>query len=365
MSKHSGIGKFAAIVASSALLLGPAAEACTGIKLTAEDGTVVHARTLEFGIDLDSDILMIPRGFARTGTTPDGKPGHTWTTKYASVGANGAGLPILLDGLNEKGLATGTFYFPGSAGYMPYSAGDADKTISQWEVGSYLLENFATVAEVKANLGNITVASAVLKAWGFAPEAHYVVRDATGESAVIEYVGGKLNVYDAPLGVITNSPTFDWHMTNLRNYLNFSINNAPPVKLGSMTITATGQGSGMLGLPGDFTPPSRFVRAVAFSQSVLPSKNGDDAVLQAFHILNQFDIPKGSARDREKDSNGNIVADYTQWTSVADLKQLRYYFRTYENSQIRMLDLMKMELDASSIVTVSMKGDEVIKSLTP
>ena len=84
------------------------------------------------GIDLDSSILMIPRGLARTGTTPDGKPGLTWKTKYASVGANGAGLPILLDGLNEKGLATGTFYFPGSAGYMPYTAADSGKTIAQW-----------------------------------------------------------------------------------------------------------------------------------------------------------------------------------------------------------------------------------------
>lgn len=365
MPRVSNCRKFAAMFAAITLLASTAAEACTGIRLTAGDGTVVHARTLEFGIDLDSSILMIPRGLARSGTTPDGKPGLAWKTKYASVGANGAGLPILLDGLNEKGLATGTFYFPGSAGYMPYTDADAGETIAQWEVGSYLLENFATVAEVKANIANITVASTVLKAWGFAPEAHYIVHDATGQSAVIEYVGGKLNVYDAPLGVITNSPAFDWHMTNLRNYLNFSINNAPPVQLGQITLTATGQGSGMLGMPGDFTPPSRFVRAVAFSQSVLPSKTGDDAVLEAFHILNQFDIPKGSARDREKDANGNIVADYTLWTAASDLKQMRYYFRTYENSQIRMLDLMKMAIDGPDIVTISMKGNEVIESLTP
>jgi len=365
MSAFPSLRKFAASFAAAALLLSAAAEACTGIRLTAGDGTVVHARTLEFGIDLDSDILMIPRGFARTGTTPDGKPGLGWTTKYASVGANGAKLPILLDGLNEKGLAAGTFYFPGSAGYMPYSAEDAGKTIAQWEVGSYLLENFATVAEVKANIGNITVASTVLKAWGFAPEAHYIVHDASGQSAVIEYVGGKLTVHDAPLGVITNSPAYDWHMTNLRNYLNFSIDNAPAVKLGPVTLTATGQGSGMLGLPGDFTPPSRFVRAVAFSQSVLPSKTGDDAVLEAFHILNQFDIPKGAARDSQKDENGNIVADYTLWTAASDLTRMRYYFRTYENSQIRMLDLMQMDIDGKEIVTVSMKGDEVIESVTP
>ena len=81
------------------------------------------------------------------------------------------------------------------------------------------------------------------------------------------------------------------------------MSNTPPVKLGTVKLESFGQGSGMLGLPGDFTPPSRFVRAVAFSQSVLPSKTGRDAVLEAFHVLNQFDIPKGAAREHEKDAH--------------------------------------------------------------
>jgi len=96
------------------------------------------------------------------------------------------------------------------------------RPIAQWEVGSWILENFASVEEVKANIGNIVVPGVVFGGWGFAPEAHYIVHDAAGKSIVIEYVGGKLNVYDNPLGVITNSPAFDWHMTNLRNYVNFS-----------------------------------------------------------------------------------------------------------------------------------------------
>ncbi len=341
-------------------LLAPTVQACTGIRLIAEDGTVIHARTMEFAIDIHSDVMMIPRGYARTGTTPDGKEGLKWKAKYASVGANGVGLPVLFDGLNEKGLAAGTFYFPTSAGYMPYTAADAGKTIAQWEVGSWILENFASVEEVKANIGNIVVPAVVFGGWGFAPEAHYIVHDAAGKSMVIEYVGGKLNVYDNPLGVITNSPTFDWHMTNLRNHVNFSMTNVPPVQLGSVKLLPFGQGSGMLGMPGDFTPPSRFVRAVAFSQSVLPSKTGADAILEAFHILNQFDIPKGAARENEKDEHGNILADYTIWTAASDLKSKRYYFRTYENSQIRMVDLMKMNLDAKDMVKISMKGGESI-----
>ncbi len=352
----------------SVLALGAcvsSARACTGIRLTAADGTVVQARTMEFGADMQSNVIVIPRGYARIGTTPDGTPGLKWTTKYASVGANGVGLPVMVDGVNEAGLSTGLFYFPGMAGYMPYTAADASHTIAPWELGSWILDNCATVDEVKQGLETIVVPEVVLKQWGFCPGSHFIVVDATGESIVIEYVGGKLRVYDNPLGVLTNCPTFDWHMTNLRNYVNLSPDVSPELHVGGLTLSGFGQGSGMLGMPGDFTPPSRFVRAVAFSQTMEPVNTGEEVVLQAFHLLNNFDIPKGSVRDVQKDTHGNKIVENTQWTNVCDLKQKRFYFRTLENSQIRSVDLMKMDLNARDIVTISMAGNEEIKSLTP
>jgi len=365
MKKKNGL-KFLFIAATCALLFltQSPVDACTGIRLTAEDGSVIHARTLEFAVDLNSDVIVVPRGFNRTGKTPDGKDGLKWKSKYASIGANGVGMPYIFDGFNEKGLAIGVFYFPGTAKYMDYKTADAKKTIAPWEVGSWILENFATVEEVKENVGKIVVPEVIFKAWGFTPPVHYVVHDASGKSIVLEYVDGKLNIHDNPLGVMTNSPSFDWHMTNLRNYINFSFTNAPEVQLGPVKLTPLGQGSGMLGLPGDFTPPSRFVRAAAFSQSVLPSKTGRDAIIQAFHILNNFDIPKGAARSNEKDKNGNILADYTTWTSASDLKAKQFFFRTYADSQIRMIDLNKMDLGAKKIKHFSMKSKQVIKEIT-
>ena len=354
-----------AVALMSALAFTNSLKACTGIQLTAEDGSVIHARTLEFAVDLHSDVLVFPRGLTRTGITPEGENGLKWTSKYACTGANGVGLPIIIDGVNEKGLAAGLFYFPTSVGYPKYVSGDAGKTIAPWQLASWILENFATVEEVKQNIGNIIVAEVVLKAWGFSPPVHCIVNDASGKSIVIEYVDGKLNVHENPLGAMSNSPTFDWHMTNLRNYVNFSLTNRPPVHIGSVELVGFGQGTGMLGLPGDFTPPSRFVRAVAYSTSALPSKTGDAAVLQAFHILNMFDIPKGTVREGETDDHGNVVADYTVWTSASDLKARRFYIRTYENSQIRSVDLTTLKLDGKDIVTISLKGDEVVKSLNP
>jgi choloylglycine hydrolase len=95
---------------------------------------------MQFAIDIHSDIIIVPRGYARTGTAPDGEAGLKWTTKNASVGLNGVGLPVLFDGVNEKGLAAGTFYFPTSAGYMPCAPGDAGKTIAQWIMTSPALK---------------------------------------------------------------------------------------------------------------------------------------------------------------------------------------------------------------------------------
>jgi choloylglycine hydrolase len=355
--------KLLAAVTAAALFSAQTASACTSIRLTAADGTVVYGRTMEFAVALDSDVILVPRGMARTGTTPDGKPGKTWTAKYASLGANGLGMPLIIDGLNEKGLAIGLLYFPGFAKYQPYRAGDSGKTIAPWELGSYMLDSFASVDEIKEHVRDVVVPDVVDADWKFVPPVHYVVHDASGKSIVLEYVDGKLTISDDPLGVMTNSPTFDWHMTNLRNYVNLSYTNASPLKLGPVTLDGVGQGTGMLGLPGDFTPPSRFVRAAAFSQGEFQAQTGEEAVLRALKILNAFDIPKGVSRERARDEHGNIRADFTMWTSASDLNAKRYYFRTYDNSQIRMVDLTKQKLDGMGIIKWSMKGGEVVQEL--
>jgi len=184
----------------------------------------------------------------------------------------------------------------------------------------------------------VVLAPVVLDAIKQVPPVHFVVQDRSGKAVVIEPLNKSLKIYDNPLGVLTNSPSFDWHMTNLRNYVNLSATNVPPLNLGGVTLAQFGQGSGLRGLPGDFTPPSRFVRAVAFSQSAIQSSTASEAALQAFHILNNFDIPYGAVRDKQ---GGEMHAEYTTWTSASDLKNLRWYFRTYNDQSIRSVDLTK------------------------
>ncbi|MBV6274313.1 choloylglycine hydrolase family protein [Alcaligenaceae bacterium CGII-47] len=341
-----------------AMGFAPTAQACTGITLTAVDGNVVRARTMEFNVNLESSVIVIPRAQARTGTTPDGKPGLSWKAKYASVGVSPMGMPHLVDGLNEKGLSMGLFYFNQSAQFQPYNPANASRTLASWELGSYILDNFATVDEVRQGLADVTVAPVIFNKFKIVLPVHFVVTDTSGKSIVIEYVAGKLNIHDNNIGVITNNPPFDWHMTNLQNYVNLSLQNSPAQRLGGVEIEGLGQGTGLLGMPGDFTSPSRFVRAAIFAHGVAQSPDANHAIFQAFHILNNFDIPKGVARDGEKDKDGNINADYTQWTSANDLTARRFYFRTYEDSTIRVVDLNKQDLDANRILSWPMNHKE-------
>ncbi|MEN6459564.1 MAG: choloylglycine hydrolase family protein [Thermoguttaceae bacterium] len=351
---------FAILIASTLCVIQPAF-ACTGIRLKPQDGSVIAGRTLEFAADLQSSVIVIPRATEYTGSPPGDKPGLRWTSQYGCAGANGFRIPAIVDGLNEKGLGVGLFYFPGYAKYQDIKERDVAKTIAPWEVPVYLLGTCANVKEATEAMRNIRVGEVVQKDMGMAPPCHYIVHDSNGRCVVLEYVGGQLKIHDNPLGVITNSPAFDWHLTNLCNYVNLTVNNVPPVDVAGVRLPSLGQGSGMLGLPGDFTPPSRFIRAVAFTQSALPVATAQDGVLQAFHILNQFDIPQGAARGEE---DGKHVTDYTLWTSVSDLTRLRYHFRTFDNSRIRMIDLKKMNLDAKQIKTISMAGKEAIEDLS-
>jgi choloylglycine hydrolase len=199
------------------------------------------------------------------------------------VGANALGLPAFLDGINDQGLSVGLFYFPNYAKYTEVTQENASHAIAPQEFGVWVLANFATVDEVREGLKDIvlvpTPAPGLGSPQGVVAGAHFFIRDRSGKSIAVEPVDGTLKVHDAPLGAMTNSPTYDWHMSNLQNYVNLSVKDVEQKKLGPVTLPAFGAGAGLLGMPGDFTPPSRFVRAAIYSQSAAPNATADDAVL--------------------------------------------------------------------------------------
>lgn len=202
-------------------LLTATAIACTGIRLSGADKGIVYGRTMEWGaFDLHSRVTIIPRGHEFVGLTPDGETGKKWTAKYGVVGLDLLEKVTLADGMNEKGLTAGLFYHPGFAKYPDYDPAKADMSITAIDVVHFILTQFATVDEVREGMSNVRVVAVVEESLGIPVDAHFMVTDPRGKSIVIEFTDGEMKIFENPLGVLTNAPTFDWHMTNLRNYVN-------------------------------------------------------------------------------------------------------------------------------------------------
>jgi len=332
------------------LMSNPSADACTALHLTAKDGGVVVGRTMEFGIDTLSDAVVVPAGTTLTSSLEDKSKGIHYTTKYGIVGNNFLNKHMIVDGMNEKGLYTGALYLPGYASYPEGTEENAAKSMAPEDYVAWLLGNFSTVAEVKENYNKVMLVQHPIKDIGGASfPGHFLVTDGSGASVVIEPTDNTLKLFDNPLGILTNSPTFDWHMTNLSNYANLSATNVAPLDFSGTTINTFGQGSGLVGLPGDYTPPSRLVRAVAFSQAAIKLTSARETVLQVFHIMNSFDIPLGTIQEKQDDA---IHYDYTQWTSVADLKNMTFAIKTYKNQSIRSIDVRKALAEAGKEIKV-------------
>lgn len=336
-----------AAAAAAIACVAPIADACTGITLRAKDGAVVYGRTMEWGtFDLHSRVSIMPRGLGYIGSTPDKKPGMKWTTKYGVVGVDALGKDIVVDGMNEKGLTVGLFYHPGFAEYPAYDPSQASNTLGPTDLGTFIITTCATVDEARAALAGVRVAPVVEESLGFPAPVHYIVTEPSGKAIVVEFIRGSMVIHEAPLGVITNAPTYDWHMINLRNYVNLSPVAIPDKKLDGSTFKALGGGSGMIGLPGDFTPPSRFVRAVAFSQSARSAPTGDETVYELFRVLDNFNVPLGAA-EGEGDQKTKGMRSATLWTTAYDTKNLVFYYHTAHNRRVRMVDLKKIDFDAS------------------
>ena len=196
---------------------------------------------------------------------------------------------FIAEGINEAGLSAGLFFFPQYGGYEPYEPARNDRTLADLQFVAWMLTQFSTIDEVKAGhrIGAYRRTGALRRSCIGASES------LPGRQVVLEIVGGVPHFYENEVGVLTNAPGFEWQLTNLNNYVNLYPGDAPVRQLGGITLRPTGGNSGFLGLPGDATPPSRFVRA-AFYRATAPQRaTGFETVQQCFHLLNNFDIPIG------------------------------------------------------------------------
>jgi choloylglycine hydrolase len=366
--KASSPKRFAAVLLVATMTFAPmVSQACTSFLLPGNDGGFVYGRTLEFGLDIKSKGISIPRGYTYQGTGIDGKQGSglVWKTKYAAFGANGIDLPILVDGMNEKGLAGGLLFAPNITLYQDVKASESAQSIASYEMLTYALTNFATVEEVKKGFKEVKVNRSEQALFKGVVTLHMTLHDTSGKSIVIEYINGQLEVSDNPVGVLTNAPKFSWHLTQLNNFTNLSAKNPAPIKMGDMTFEAQSSSAGMVGLPGDMTSVSRFVRAFFMVANVPKDMTTTQQVGTAFHFLNNFDIPPGMIELGGNYGGGTSGYEITYWSSVSDLKNKVFYIRTFQNTNVQSISMSNLDLNAKDIQYFDLHADKlVVKELT-
>jgi choloylglycine hydrolase len=331
--------------------LSPATGACTGISLATTQGDYVHARTIEWGhFDLNSKLIVSPRRHLYTSQLPMEKQGISWTAKHGFVGISVSQDNFIGEGMNEAGLNAGLFYFKGFGSLAPFDPDDVATSIIDMDLVRWMLSQFATVDEVKAAFPSLKVAPVFIDADGNpSPTAHWRATDKSGGSIVIEIIGeGQVHIYDNHVGVITNSPYFPWQVLNLNNYINVRPGTVAPRMLGDQQLSSFGTGTAAWGLPGDFSPPSRFVRAAFFRSTTPPLATPLEAVSQAFHILNNFDIPIGVEFGDDERQEIAHLPSATQWTAVSDLTNKLFYYKTMRDSAVKRVDLNEIDFDSGS-----------------
>lgn len=341
-------------------------QACTIFRLKANDGTITVARSMEFGVDLNYDLIVVPRNRPFFSPSPVSKMGLNWTTKYGYLGVASMGMDFgVSDGMNETGLTVGVLWYESDMQYQTVAPGDSTKALAQVIFSDWVLGCFSTVDQVRSALSTVKVFfysdPAKMK---MAVTVHFIVYDASGGCIVVEYDKGQCNIYDNPLGIMTNSPSLPWQYTNLRQYVGLDNVNPIPLKAGGFTFSPTGHGDGMFGIPGDYTPPSRFVRLAMFEKFVTRQPDAASNLNLCQHVINTFTIPFGIIVD--KDASGNIVSkESTQWVTFRDLTNRLFYFKTYEQPMLRKIDLTKLDFSLKEIRRISMYGSqECIVDLT-
>lgn len=346
-------------------LFPPEADSCTAFRLQAGDGSILVGRSMEFAVDMKYDAIVVPRGKTYVSPAPDGKEGLAWKTRYGYVGIAAFGMEWgVSDGMNEAGLAVGVLWFENDMKWQDVGSGETDRALAQGMVGDWILGNFAGVEELKREIRDVKVFDYTDPGTKMSPTVHFIVYDAQGGCIVIEYEDGLCHIHDNPLGIMTNAPRFPWQLTNLRQYIGMTSGNPQPVRRAGLTFPPTGHGAGMFGLPGDLTPPSRFVRLAVLTGFSDPQLSAGKTLNLAQHIINTFDIPLGLITDTAPDKK-TVQKESQQWVTFRDLTNRIVYFRTYDNQNLRKIDLNRLDFSGAAVKRIPMFGtSEIVTDIT-
>lgn len=329
---------------------------CSSLSINTTDKKTLFARTMDFTMEPDSKVVIVPRKYGIR--LLEEKNEVTISNPYAFIGMGSTDLasPVLYDGVNEKGLMGAMLYYATFATYSDKPK-EGTRGINPIYVVSQVLGSCVTVDDVVEKLGAFTLLTEANNILGFAPPLHYTFTDATGETIVIEPDRTGITIHRQTIGVMTNSPGYEWHQTNLRAYIGVTPHPPQDITMGNLKLTPFGQGAGGLGLPGDFTPSARFLRVAYWKKYTEQAKNETEGVTAMFHILSSVNIPKGVVLNKEGKT------DYTIYTSAMCAQSKNYYFKLYDNSRISAISLFAEDLNSHDLITFEWDRKQDIKQL--
>jgi len=320
---------------------------CTAATYKTKD--FYFGRTLDHTFSYSEEVTVTPRNFPLPFRAMDPLKSH-----YAMIGMAHVAddYPLYFDGVNEKGLAMAGLNFVGYANYKEPAA-DRDN-IAHFEFIPWILAQCACVKEARERIEKINLTNTPFSAALPPAQLHWIIADRE-EAITVEAVENGIHVYPNPAGILTNNPPFDEQMFQLNNYMHLSAK-APQNRFSDkLPLHAYSRGMGALGLPGDLSSQSRFVRAAFVKMHAVSEATESKSVSQFFHILGAVDQPRGCCEVEDGKYETTI------YTSCCNADKGIYYYTTYDNHQITGVNMHKEKLNDVFLIRYPLIYEEQIR----
>ncbi|MBR2315815.1 MAG: choloylglycine hydrolase [Clostridia bacterium] len=262
------------------------------------------------------------------------------------------GYPLYYDATNEKGLSIAGLNFPQNADYKPYC--DGKDNVAPFEFIPWILGQCATVSEAENLLKRINLLNESFSEELPLTPLHWIISDRE-RSVALESVKSGIKVYDNPVGVLTNNPVFDYHMFNLNNYMRLTNGEPENTFGGKLELKTYSRGMGAVGLPGDASSASRFVKAAFVKMNSVSGDSEGESVSQFFHILKAVEMQRGCVQ------LGKDIYEITVYSSCCNTDRGIYYYTTYDNGSICAVDMHKEDLQGSTLTSYPLKKEQDIE----
>lgn len=320
---------------------------CTSIAMNTED--FYFGRTMDIEYSFNENVVFTPRNYPIAFRRND-----TLRRHYAMLGMASVmeGYPLYAEAVNERGLCVAGLNFPDNA-YYPPGEDPIKQNVSPFELILWLCAKCASVTDARQLLASTHLVDIPFNNDLPLAPLHWHIADRE-RSIVLESTRNGLEISDNPVGVLTNNPSFSFQTTNLCQYMNLTTTCPQNCFSNIKSLVPFGQGLGSFGLPGDYSPASRFVKATYLSMNSVCEKDEMSSVSQLFHILDSVSMVRGSVVTNQK------LYDTTTYACCMNATKGRYFYKTYSNSQLTAVDIHRENLDAETLKTYPLVTDPQI-----